>query len=665
MMNQGIDQQIQQKVDAYRGKPEALQQRYAQNKQLIDLLALQKLKSEKDAAARDMQMQMQQQPSTIKDQLETEMVQRTKDDMAKQLGDIMQKKQADQKKRASEMGIAANPAPNMTGMGMANGGIVGFAGPQGSYVGAQGQYTPMLRRPAPSNHIYASAIERLTSGTSADTEEERRNRIRTIDEIIAEDFGGSRARAKQRFLELENKGRGSVRNLTPAEAKEFESLRGEFEVSPIKSGITSLVQGAQSLGTQLTTPTTQLAEMGTDEEDPYADQPEVQQPQRPPVPTEDETDYLEGGPQTGAEVTRRVDEALDGQEQPSGIEAIQADTIAVPQSQSTALKGEDYDPNYDESNKYRGLVEDALKKDIAIDTNQVEQDAYERSLGRIGYTDEEKALRQKRIDQLQALYDERMDPKRLRQEEARAFLAAGSQGTGGGIGTVLGRASRGAAAARAQADKAREGQINKLMGVETDLMKETSAQRKEASAQGITRAGQAETRRGQGIEGLLGISDTEARRAEQAAERLLKTDIANVEREDRQRKMELDTVVANANNALKSKIATLEYELGKDKNALTKAYYADSSLQGRQKILSDMEAQVGNIRQKYDEFYAEQIANLQAMPPAGMTPDQVKAQVDALIKEKNNLINESTSKLRTLIDEVRVAAGGMGMVRQK
>ena len=46
-MGGGLDQQINEKVDAYRNNPQALQQRYQQNQQLIDLLALQKLKSEK------------------------------------------------------------------------------------------------------------------------------------------------------------------------------------------------------------------------------------------------------------------------------------------------------------------------------------------------------------------------------------------------------------------------------------------------------------------------------------------------------------------------------------------------------------------------------------------------------------------------------------------
>ena len=50
-MAYGIDDVVQKKVDAYRGNPAALQQRYAQNQELVDLLALQKMKSEKESAA--------------------------------------------------------------------------------------------------------------------------------------------------------------------------------------------------------------------------------------------------------------------------------------------------------------------------------------------------------------------------------------------------------------------------------------------------------------------------------------------------------------------------------------------------------------------------------------------------------------------------------------
>jgi len=57
--DQGIAGEIQRKKEAYQGNPQALQQQYQQSQQLVDLLALQQLKSEKEAAARQRQMHMQ------------------------------------------------------------------------------------------------------------------------------------------------------------------------------------------------------------------------------------------------------------------------------------------------------------------------------------------------------------------------------------------------------------------------------------------------------------------------------------------------------------------------------------------------------------------------------------------------------------------------------
>ena len=144
----GIDQQIQTKVDAYRSNPQALQQRYQQNQELLDLLALQKLKSEKDAAARDIQMQMAQSPQTIKQQRERELVDRTKQQMTEQTAGIMQQRQAQQQKnvqKVAQQGAATPQAMQgvQQGLGslasqvkpqiakMAAGGIVGYAAGEG------------------------------------------------------------------------------------------------------------------------------------------------------------------------------------------------------------------------------------------------------------------------------------------------------------------------------------------------------------------------------------------------------------------------------------------------------------------------------------------------------------------------------------------------------
>jgi hypothetical protein len=86
--NGGLDAQVEQRMDAYRSNPQQLQQRYGQNKELLDLLALQKLTSEKQAAARDMQMKMQQQPGTIAQQREQEALELTKQEMGSTLGEL-------------------------------------------------------------------------------------------------------------------------------------------------------------------------------------------------------------------------------------------------------------------------------------------------------------------------------------------------------------------------------------------------------------------------------------------------------------------------------------------------------------------------------------------------------------------------------------------------
>lgn len=141
-----IDQEIAQRVDAYRGNPQALQQRYAANQELLDLLALQRLKSEKDDAMRKVQMEMEQNPQTIKQQKESQLLEMTKQDLTNQTAGIMQNAQKKQQKnmqRVAKQG-SANPQQvqkMQAGLGalaqrqqqgqapmrMAAGGIVAFA----------------------------------------------------------------------------------------------------------------------------------------------------------------------------------------------------------------------------------------------------------------------------------------------------------------------------------------------------------------------------------------------------------------------------------------------------------------------------------------------------------------------------------------------------------
>jgi len=137
-----LDQDVQSRVDAYRGNPQALQQKYSVSKDLLDLMALQKLTKEKESAARELQMAMAAQqgqgPGTIRDQLQQKALGMTKQELAQQQSKLLAQQQQQQQQNMQQLaqsGIAQNSAPNMEeGLGFASGGIIAFAGPTGSQV---------------------------------------------------------------------------------------------------------------------------------------------------------------------------------------------------------------------------------------------------------------------------------------------------------------------------------------------------------------------------------------------------------------------------------------------------------------------------------------------------------------------------------------------------
>tara|TARA_R110001632_G_scaffold75901_2_gene172387 strand:+ start:1592 stop:3796 length:2205 start_codon:yes stop_codon:yes gene_type:complete len=147
----GLDAQVEQRMDAYRGNPQKLQQRYGQNKELLDLLALQKLTSEKKQVAADMQLKAQNNPNTIAQQREAEALQLTKSAMGGTLGELagrtkgtLDQKNALQKQNMGKLaqraaqpnagGLGGLNAPSPAPVRMAQGGIVAFK--EGEQVGS-------------------------------------------------------------------------------------------------------------------------------------------------------------------------------------------------------------------------------------------------------------------------------------------------------------------------------------------------------------------------------------------------------------------------------------------------------------------------------------------------------------------------------------------------
>lgn len=128
---------VEDRVAAYRGNPAPLQQRYAMSQDLLDLLALQKIKSEKEAAARDMQLKMGQQAAaqgdqamTVAQQREREVMDMTKAELAQQRGATADQQVAQQQNAMQRLmsGIARAPgaASAAQPVMMASGGIVAF-----------------------------------------------------------------------------------------------------------------------------------------------------------------------------------------------------------------------------------------------------------------------------------------------------------------------------------------------------------------------------------------------------------------------------------------------------------------------------------------------------------------------------------------------------------
>ena len=162
---------VDDRVNAYKGDTKPLEKRYAMTQDLLDLLALQKIKSQKEAAARDMQLQMAQQQQqdgqssmTVADQRAQEVDTLTKNELAQQRGDTAQKQAGDQQAAMQKMmgGIAAAPGAASAAQprAMAAGGIVGYAdgGPVGYAGGGEILDKARERRKAAQQKIYSYGL---------------------------------------------------------------------------------------------------------------------------------------------------------------------------------------------------------------------------------------------------------------------------------------------------------------------------------------------------------------------------------------------------------------------------------------------------------------------------------------------------------------------------
>lgn len=152
-----IDQQVTRMMDAYRGNPSALVRSNQVSPDLLKLMALQRLKAEKESAMRELQLAQAPETQglpTIADQREQELLGMTMQQMAQQVGGAAQQKQQEEKQNLQKLlqsGIAAAPGAQAAAQprAMAAGGIVAFSGKTGSDVqDPAAQMAELLRKGA-------------------------------------------------------------------------------------------------------------------------------------------------------------------------------------------------------------------------------------------------------------------------------------------------------------------------------------------------------------------------------------------------------------------------------------------------------------------------------------------------------------------------------------
>jgi len=411
-----LDQDIEQRVNAYRGNPQALQQRYAANQELLDLLALQRLKSEKDDAARKVQMEMQENPQTIKQQKERQLFEMTKQDLVNQTAGIMQNKRNRQQKnlqRVAKQG-AAGPRQMQSGLG-----ALAQRQPQRPQQVAMRQ--PQRPQQAPMGRMMKAAeggIVAFVNGgnvTQAEINQYRRSGGRATATLTDDEI---RAR-------IEDARKGNVAAMTNAEAREFRPINPDTAIpgGSAASGPNNVKQDSNTISD--------------------AENAEINR----------EISKREGQSNNGAQSTSN-----DIME-PKGILARYEDKDAL------------VAPKIDVSDPYAGA--DEMLETVGIDTTVDPEKAGIASRNEAARYLGRGAKRDRIVNYLQDLKDmdaRQQDPDKLRRERTSAFLR-GTAGTGS-FGQTMAAGSGAMAAERQSQEKSERERLLKRIGIDADSMKQ-------------------------------------------------------------------------------------------------------------------------------------------------------------------------------------------------
>ena len=476
-MAYGIDELIEQKTDAYRGNPAALEQRSKMSNELVDLIALQKLKSEHDTAKRELQMQIQTQPDTIAKQLEAEMVGRTKDDVLRGVSGVLATNQARQQQRVASLGIAPQPRPNM--QNMAQGGIVGFQeGKQveSPYTGSRSKQREDILRDLEAGTISQERADELIKALPLPTLGSALEQLgRAVTPQVVRDAYGK----VEEFLYGTDEMQSPVQSV----------LRGADDLTRyVTGGVEDLISGdyMKPAVDYLFTPTPTAPEKPEE----AAEEPVVE----PPVEQEQQTT-----------TEPKKDPLAEGI---AGLQQVQVAKRGELDAGTRALDAQ-----------RRALASNLAAVDPKAERAEAQQYA-EEVLGRTEKADQYADM----LSRLEALNKEQMDPDKLRNERLMATLL-GAQGST--IADALGSSGRAGMEAGRQQEIAKRQRVmdelnlqSKAIEVDVDLGKSTLVAATEAVRQ-------ASADRRDGMTQLGNITDKENDRLDKEVKNKLDADIAN------------------------------------------------------------------------------------------------------------------------------------------
>ena len=648
-MAYGIDDVVQDKVDAYRGNPAALQKRHAASKELIDLLALQKLKSEKDSAARQMQMQMDNKPQTIAQQMEAELVGQTKNEMLEGVAGVMKTNQAKQQANMQRMasaglpksaaaappqGLAAQPKPNM--QQMAQGGIVGYA--PGGGVSSQEKFDEIakIRKQIADGTISKAEgykkIEALSPGVSS------AYRTKPLESDSA------------KFVQSPLDRRGL--NAAELQAAITERNKNQQSMDPVLAGMKGNALGSGAMQGKGQGPAYVPDAMGGTGDDMMAGLggPAIEPPAVPEV---------------------KPDDGIAGLRAAVGNVPKPVDVPMPKDTSSISFDAADYKPDMTEANKYKAGIATKFRDMMAQDPAAAAAAKRKEALKYMDYTTAEKQLRQANIDELVGIEKKRYGSEdQLRRDRLiQNLISAG----GSTVGGALASGARGSIAER---DKQRAG-IDSLMAArqkaQTEQMDKSQGIRKDAYGEGTSAENQAYEDIRTGVSGLRGLSSDAEARAVKDADRLASLNIAKENKAMKSRQMELQASLQIADQLFKSRdskykgdvtvaVKVIEATMAERKNAITAqhnaALLAIEEGKGRTqltKVIATIGQVIGNIEKLYIDAYSPMMAEAAAgagrKEYKGPTVAEIKAQIEKSVEA-------STQDLTTLMDDSKQRLDG-------